>query len=1377
MAEDDSRTADTRRGLISRRAFLKNGVLTVGATTLLGGQEIVTADDLHSPWPRYVLRREVDELFLELTAVGYRETQFPHRSLRPVKGFKDPYLVFTLPAQHFAETTLNVSKLPTSVSDESLSAIALVPSMKARLVFKPVREKNIRLTLEELLAWQNLLLVSPDLDTVGAKYDLGVADDAAHPFTRIEMPWGIELAPLGIYVSAADTSAKKQLQHFRWEHSIDPKVSDGWAELWSTALENDSHTNPQTFFEVLAVRGFTRGKQTGDVEKGTLAVSYQDDQADLIPDWLGYAQAPNYGAALQNLDRIRIAATLSRRFPYTGNPGQPQTPSRPAKPSIDTAIIKYDSRFNPNNKDVKACFEPGRTLPVDQYRLSARGGSLELAAKWKAQSGCGDLDAWSHSTVLGRDRRVLTSERGFLYPFGVEAEFLVVSEIAFVRDTRGHFVAVLMKQSFLQIPQPNQVDLSHLETPFRSLSITTAVTPPLDLPPETGNPSTYNDYDYFLPIVDSQPFEFEHVGIDWAGGKQTSKMPMFFVSDHTRFTNGLIWEPGYTNDWKPNRNPSKKNSIPVDGAGLRDLDAKWMALPHRFTNYGDSLIALANPTASGNTSQRVEWVEWVRGSAFQLPLGQIADRPFQPRARTMKLRLQGMSQFSGESKYSLATYRDTRFLSTPLLDPEPTAATEVYSANLPKASDDDSAPYLFFLETRQLIDQPGKPTAEDDAAAKSHIKALYFDTQDPQAIPNDLFSLIDNELQFGRSSSSDGTGGLSVPDTHVSVATRRFGPVGDATFNPNRWTGYSADIKKVLFARQRLDYAAYRLTFRKKLDSAPFDQGRTPADVAKLAQSAATLMGFAAIAPPTNVVAFPHFLSAEDADLPPPAEALAALPNLNLGELFGADAQILPGLSFKDLFRTIPLANVPQPAGAPPTASADPLRWNFRFLGLEWLFQLVGNAAGQISLPDLISRSKTEGQGADTSIPVEFGMAADLSWSNDSFADEDLGPIEFIPIDGETHIEIEAHAKIAIGAADLPANLSDLKFSPGNAQVSSRAELKSFKVALFKAIEVEFSSVLFTLSSDGRKDFSTSIANVVLKGPLAFINELSKILSRGGNQSGIQVDISLARVRISQTLKFPPQEGQPLFIGPAQITNLTMGWSVMIPLLGRDVLSVGFALASREKPLTIFVPPWYGGKAHFLLELTTRGIRLLEVSMEYGALIAVAWGPASGQASLTAGVFYMVQRDGDSGKVIFRAFVKADAELDVAGIIHFSGQVYISLEYQEDGPRRLVVGSASVSVSIKIGFVRFSYTFTATHTEEAGSGSPAHAFNRQPDFRASLLRTSDGEILFDDAAPPQLASCVPTFKAAKAEDTELFGPQFDKRRAEAFARIVDRYIS
>jgi hypothetical protein len=1382
--------------LISRRQILKSGIVVAGSIYLSGCDKTNSSspETVGATSPSYILSREADELFLEVKAIGYREvTSLRRRRLERIKGFANPLLVFKFPPQHFAETAIKMTPLPLTLAENMLSAIALYPSRPSTLVFRVPDRERLDLNLKELLAWDTFELVLPNLNRSGSLYDLDVPDVDGQSFSRIEMPWGIDLTPLGVYGRAPAGLEANADTSFLWRHSIEPISSGNWIELWTTALQNSQRPDLPNQFEVLGVRGFQRGSITGSAEVGDLVVTYSDSLGEDVPDWLGNAADDGRTATVRNLDRIEIAASLSRRFKYTGKPKQ-----------SDTGRIKYVSRFNPPSSDpatcstgpavsfpegksIPVCYEDGRTIPVEQFRLSSRGGWLELDSSWSVDPGCG-LKGWKHSSSLGRDHRVELVRAGFLFPFGIEAELITLSERAFVKDEQGHFVAVLLQQDFLQIPQPNSVDLAQSESIFRSLSITTKRTPPLD----AGN---HSDLDFFTPTVAGQPFEFEHVGIDWAGDAHTSKMPMFFVANTVRSSNGLIWEPGYDDKFfpKPNR-PQCGGLIPPDGDGLRVVDQKWNAEAFRFAQYGDSLITLAKPLANGDTSQRVEWVEWTRGNVWAIPvIKDVFTRPFLPRARTMKVRLQGMTQFSGGNTFSLATFRDTRFTTFPLLDPEPNAKPPIYNTNIPQDPTDGSSAYLFLLETRDLINESGPPVPDPSPqVTRQRIRAIYYGTSsNPNPIPDSLFESINNEVQFGISASSDSTGGLSVPDTHTSTLTRRFGPVGDASFNARRWTAYDANHKAKLEAARRLDYAAFRIKFRKELDKQPFEKSGTQADINVLVTEANNLMQFAPLPSDVSLVA-----SSDQIAL---AATPGSMPGLKLGDLFGKDAQLLPGISFMDIFQEIAMRNTSGTedlniADASESA-ADPMQWNFRITGIDWIMKLIGTGPGQISFADLLQIAKTEGQSMSTSKPIDFGVEASLQWTNKAFKPVCLSFVKFIPIkpkgddretddcktrvepDRETRLELEARASMSLGLTGLPASLSDLKIDPGKAQITSRAEFKDFIVSIFNAIEVEFESVSFTMSADGRKDFQTKIRDVQLIGLLEFINQLSKVFGKIGDL-GMDMDISLTRVRISQTIRFPPKEGKPLVVGTAQIINLAFSWGVMIPLTGRDVLTVSFALSSREKPMIIFVPSWYGGKAHILLEVTTKGLRMIEVSMEYGALVATAWGVANGVASLTAGVFYMMKRTLDphgnttSVDVVFKAFVKAAADLDVAGIIHCSGLYMIALSY--DPKTGELKGEAIQSVSVKIGFIRYGYSFSATHSEKKAQDS--QALLSQPATNESIRGgPSEGNSFgVDQTTTNPCSPSIPRGDLAVA--VQIFGPNLTKEKRDAFEKIIDGYL-
>ena len=362
---------------IDRRQFLRSILLAAGVVLLPGcGSLIRRPKDVtcgQEKWPTYYLSREIDEIFIKLTARGFSEKcGFGYRYLERLECEVEPLLVFTFPPQHYAETAIAVGKIPEVMSEEKLEKVILLPSSPAQIVFRVTGQDRINLRLEDLLAWERFQLVLPKLESFNSQYELDVKDNPEHPFTRIEMPRGVELTPLGRY-------GHRLVEHdsgpqFYWQHSTLPVKIGDWAVLWTTVLQNAHQRNAPNKFELFSVKGFQVRSRQGNVDDGTLTITYDD-----IPGY-GSIENSDRSTPLTNLDRISLAANLSRRFRYTGKPGT--TP-------VESALLAYDAKGC-----VNACYLEGRTIPVDQFRLSSRGGSLDLETTWKTSPSCA-LVGWT----------------------------------------------------------------------------------------------------------------------------------------------------------------------------------------------------------------------------------------------------------------------------------------------------------------------------------------------------------------------------------------------------------------------------------------------------------------------------------------------------------------------------------------------------------------------------------------------------------------------------------------------------------------------------------------------------------------------------------------------------------------------------------------------------------------------------------------------------------------------------------------------------------------------------------------------------------------------------------------------------------------------
>ncbi|MBO6565895.1 MAG: hypothetical protein JJ956_14180 [Pseudomonadales bacterium] len=1336
---------------LSRRSLLKFGIgasVGVGSGVVQnafssgGNQSAETTDDL-----TYILSDEGTGLCIELKTKNIIErTGGRRRYLFPDGSGSPSLLIFEFPPQHYLESALKLDiNFPGVISDKDLKAIKVLPSGKSRLVFKVIwknlhrssRKQRIELSLRSLLDWSRFQLVTPGFGDDADKYDLYL--ESSEPNTRIEMPWGMELQPLGssvenptaedllVKVKDGDDEIYGLSQAYSWRTKLEFDSQSPWQELWTATLTNSYRITEPLEFEILSVKGFKR------IEDDT-RIKYQD-----LTGFYGDAKVTelHQKASITPTDRLELALSLSRRFMYTGQSTQPPTPAQ---------VIEYQSAiFNQTGKNYYACKLPETSLSVSDYRLSSLGGWLSLDSQWAVSPPCA-LTGYTHRADMGRDNYVKLVRKGFLYPFGIEAFLVTLTERLFVPDDRGRYVAVLYKQQFIEVPQPNELVMNHRESVFTRLSITTEKTPPLDYCLFDGSEVNCEQVHYFVPKAGGIPIKFEHKGVDWNGESHYSSMPMIFVSNDAVSESGLIWEPGYSN-WPAPDSPGaiKRGMIPKHGLGLSVVDKVWLEEEFRFARYGDKKLAVASSSSNGDTTHKVNWVEWVRGRHDVPRSGTLADRPFVTRSRTIKLALEGPGKFSGEASYHLATFRNIKTIVSPAMDPWPVAPADVYFENVPvQNTEDASTPYLFMLEHRSLKDVPKDPAPSSSLERTRALMPAYFgadpDDDAKRSSYEQLLSNLNNEITFGRKKSSESTGGLAVPDTYVSNVNREVGPIGDASWNEAGWTGFNGDTKKRLKELLRIDHLGFSAAQR-------WDGNLK---VYKI-YDVESMDGFTAY-PETAAKHMEYVKTKEEDGTPLPenevtkqiaaylgAKRLSLVENptsgLRIAELFGLDAEIIPGIRFSDVFKEVFLDNgsglepfieeykeekkslqnqqpnnsqnkvlVQEPGRAPP------LRWDFRVTGIDWLLAMIGDGPSQFTLDEFISLISSRPETSELLEPAKLGIEASLSWQTRNIdPDSKIGPILFNPSEPVTSklpeigFSLDAGLSVSSNIDALPTSLSGLDLKIEDPRIHATARLENFQVQIFEAIEVAFGHVEFALTPNGDKKFNTDVKDVGFTGPLQFIEEMAQVLQGLGNDNGISIRIKPSEVKITQSLAFPPEPNQPLFIGPAQISNLVLGWGLRIPLRGRDVLSLHFALASRAKPLTIYVPPWYGGKAHVYLEVTTKGVRMLEVSMQYGALIPITWGPAKGEASVTAGIFYSVKKlDSEKGgEVILRAFVKASANLSVAGIIHFNGMILVMLSYINE---TLLRGETTVTVSIKIGFVRYSYSFTAVREERTGNG-------------------------------------------------------------------------
>jgi hypothetical protein len=182
-------------------------------------------------------------------------------------------------------------------------------------------------------------------------------------------------------------------------------------------------------------------------------------------------------------------------------------------------------------------------VPVDQLLVSALGGWLSVHGVFYDPPPVGpdrkvpyDLVDWKHIATEGRDHYTKLVYAGTLYPFGLRAHLVRITERK-VSDPAGGPVAALLQRQFIIVRElfhdysADAYPSAGREMPLRTLTVKTLVTPNLidpsvQIPGLTGN----NSLQVVLP--DGTPVPFHLVGTDVAGNDVDLTVGMFWIDDN-----------------------------------------------------------------------------------------------------------------------------------------------------------------------------------------------------------------------------------------------------------------------------------------------------------------------------------------------------------------------------------------------------------------------------------------------------------------------------------------------------------------------------------------------------------------------------------------------------------------------------------------------------------------------------------------------------------------------------------------------------------------------------------------------------------------------------------------------------------------------------
>lgn len=163
------------------------------------------------------------------------------------------------------------------------------------------------------------------------------------------------------------------------------------------------------------------------------------------------------------------------------------------------------------------------------------------------------------------------------------------------------------------------------------------------------------------------------------------------------------------------------------------------------------------------------------------------------------------------------------------------------------------------------------------------------------------------------------------------------------------------------------------------------------------------------------------------------------------------------------------------------------------------------------------------------------------------------------------------------------------------------------------------------------------------------------------------------------------------------LSNLSFNAALRVPFDG-EAVSLSLSFATRARPFTLTVL-MFGGGGYLDLELDRSGLRRLEVSLQFGAALAINLGVATAEVHAFGGIRYELV----AGAPRLTGFIHIGGSVELLGLVSVAVELRVELAYQFD--TNALVGRAKIVVEIDVTLFSESVELDSGNWVIAG-GSP-----------------------------------------------------------------------
>jgi hypothetical protein len=280
----------------------------------------------------------------------------------------------------------------------------------------------------------------------------------------------------------------------------------------------------------------------------------------------------------------------------------------------------------------------------------------------------------------------------------------------------------------------------------------------------------------------------------------------------------------------------------------------------------------------------------------------------------------------------------------------------------------------------------------------------------------------------------------------------------------------------------------------------------------------------------------------------------------------------------------------------------------------------------------------------------------------------------------------------------------ELKVTSTGSEVSSWCRVAEFSLT-FPAgdplIILNVDSIVYEQKAGRPPDISIDGLDVQFAGALDLLQSLQGE-TKGLKDTGPTLEVNEKGITAAYAMPIPDVSS-----GAFVLRNVTFGAKVVVPFQG-DPVSVAIGFASREKPFNLSVMA-LGGGGYVDVEVTGKGLRRLDVSLEFGASVAVDFIVASGEAHVLGGIRFQLLPD-DSVELV--GYLRIGGSLEILGLITVSVELVLSLGYQSKGNK--LVGRATLILELDLTIYSDSVEIDSGDWTIAGGDEPTFASRPRP---------------------------------------------------------------